>query len=390
MKKEPVNKAKGPVEKYYPGSYYDVAGLEKWLTQMAKLGMRLEPQYESAESLLFRQDEPAYVRFLLIPDIRNQDKRTDAELAALYADRGWRFICRIQGQVMVYETEDLWAVRPPIPLTQEDYDRKWRSLCWNIFRWVVLVLVMVGSVAVQVLSENITYYERITVWPWVFALGTLLPVLMIFLDIVKIYDIYTWWKHYRRQEEVRQWRAIPGLRWTKYFGRWVMVAAAIAVPIMEMVHDDLPGTREELDVHADAPLVTLALVDEDYEPHNGGVTKKDSLLVPEEIEVYSSWEDGGEWSCMEFRYYRLRSENMACRLAEDEAQQTGWRKDPAQPVETNSGFDAVWFCEDEEGFQYLTACAGDVAITIEQESDGDLMACLPEIYEIVTDYRANN
>jgi hypothetical protein len=67
---------------------------------------------------------------------------------------------------------------------------------------------------------------------------------------------------------------------------------------------------------------------------------------------------------------------------------TSWGYGAAVPVESNSGFDAVWL-SDGEDFQYLVASVGDVTITIEQSSDSDLMAVLPEIYDIVTEYRAN-
>ena len=143
---------------------------------------------------------------------------------------------------------------------------------------------------------------------------------------------------------------------------------------------------EEIDV----PLVTLELMGDGYVLDSYGVYEKSYLLIPDEIGVRTSRETGdGWWDYMEFTYYRLRVENMAYRLAESEAvEMTLWGYEPAVPVETDSGFDTVWL-SDDEGSQYLVACAGDVAITIEQTSDGDLMAVLPQIYDIVMEYRAN-
>lgn len=376
--------------KDYPGSYYDVKGLEKWLTQMAAKGIRLEKQMEAAKSLQFCQGDPADVRFLLIPDVKKKDKRTYEELRDLYAEQGWTFICRISGQVIIYETEDLWAVKPAVGLTEEDYRRKWRGLWANMISWIVLVILAVGLVAWRLLEESVTYYDRITVWPWVFLLSTLLPMAMIFLDVLEIYDLYAWWKHYRQHEEVPRWRAASTLRWTRTVSSWVMLGVTLLVPFLELVMEDTD--RRVLDLEtAEVPLVTLEVVDGKYTPDYASMHEKSHLLVPDEVGVYTSLEaGGGKWYYMEFTYYRLRSETMAYRLAESEAvEMAAWGYEPALPVGADGGFDAVWFSEDGEGGQYLTACVGDVAITMEQASAGDLLAVLPEICGIVTDYRAN-
>ena len=143
--------------KDYPGSYYDIRGLEKWLTKLAKSGIRLEQQMENRKSLEFRQAQSANVRFLLIPDIQKKDKRTCEELRNLYTEQGWEFICRIPGQVIIYETEDLWAVKPAVALAEEDYRRKWRSLLANVIAWLVLIAVMFALVVWGLLSESVTY-----------------------------------------------------------------------------------------------------------------------------------------------------------------------------------------------------------------------------------------
>ena len=378
------------VRKDYPGSYYDIKGLEKWLTQMAAGGIRLEQQMDAAKSLEFRQGKPANVRFLLIPDIKKKDKRTCEELQYLYAEQGWDFICRIPGQVIIYETEDLWAVKPAIGLTEEDYHRKWRNLRINMVAWIVLVVLMIGIVVWGLLSESITYYDRITVWPWVFMGSTLLPVILALLDISEIYDLYVWWKHYRQREEVPKWRAAATLRWTKRIGSWVVFAAVLLVPFLELVMENTDYRVWDLE-NANVPLVTLALVDESYVLDSCSVYEKSHLLVPDEIGVRTLWEETpGWWDNMKFTYYRLRGETMAYCLAESEAEEmTVWRRKLALPVETDSGFDAVWFFDDGEGFQCLAACAGDVTVTIELDSEGDLLAVLPQIYDIVTEYRAS-
>ena len=378
------------VRKDYPGSYYDIRGLEKWLTKLAKSGIRLERQMENTKSLEFQQSQPANVRFLLIPDIQKKDKRTCEELRNLYTEQGWEFICRIPGQVIIYETEDLWAVKPAVAFAEEDYRRKWRSLLANVIAWLVLIAVMFALVVWGLLSESVTYYERITVWPWVFGGSVLLPVILALLDISEIYDLYVWWKHYRRREEVPQWQAARALRRSKRIGAWVVFAVTLLVPFLELITGNVTYNGVENLEEEQVPAVTLQLLDESCALEFCGVYEKSHLLIPEEIGVRTSREKGNGWlDDMVFIYYRLRSETMAHRLAESESvEMTSWGYGAAVPVESNSGFDAVWL-SDGEDFQYLVACVGDVTITIEQSSDSDLMAVLPEIYDIVTEYRAN-
>ena len=378
------------VRKDYPGSYYDIRGLEKWLTKLAKSGIRLERQMENTKSLEFQQSQPADVRFLLIPDIQKKDKRTCEDLRHQYAEQGWEFICRIPGQVIIYETEDLWAVKPVVALAEEDYRRKWRSLLVNVIAWLVLIAVMFGFVVWGLLSESVTYYDRITVWPWVFGGSVLLPVILALLDISEIYDLYVWWKHYRQREEVPQWQAARALRRSKRIGAWVVFAVTLLVPFLELITGNVTYNGVENLEEEQVPAVTLQLLDESYVLEFCGVYEKSHLLIPEEIGVRTSREKGNGWlDDMVFIYYRLRSETMAHRLAESEAEEiAAWRHELASPVETDSGFDAVWLFEDE-WLTYLTACTGDVAITIKLDSEGDLLAVLPEIYDIVTEYRAN-
>ena len=378
------------VRKDYPGSYYDIRGLEEWLTKLAKSGVRLERQMENTKRLEFRQAQSANVRFLLIPDIRKKDKRTCEDLRHQYTEQGWEFICRIPGQVIIYETEDLWAVKPAVALAEEDYRRKWRSLLVNVIAWLVLIAVMFAFVAWGLLSESVTYYERITVWPWVFGGSVLLPVILALLDVSEIYDLYVWWKHYRQREEVPQWQAAKTLRRTKRVGAWVVFAVTLLVPFLELVMGNVTYRGVENLEEEQVPAVTLQLLDENYVLEFCGVYEKSHLLIPDEIGVRTSREKGNGWlDNMVFTYYRLRSETMAYRLAESESvEMTPWGYGAAVPVESNSGFDAVWL-SDGEDFQYLVACVGDVAITIEQSSDNDLMAVLPEIYDIVAEYRAN-
>ena len=89
---------------------------------------------------------------------------------------------------------------------------------------------------------------------------------------------------------------------------------------------------------------------------------------------------------MRFSYYRLWTEEMAMKLADDEA---GGRE--TKRVEHES-FDELWLWSkqreaDEPVWQKLIAREGDVVITISYRGESHLERHLDEIFEIITEYR---
>ena len=91
---------------------------------------------------------------------------------------------------------------------------------------------------------------------------------------------------------------------------------------------------------------------------------------------------------MRFEYYRLRTETMAAKLAEDEAKHEAEYSDC--PKISHDLFDDLWFCEvGHVQSQRIIAREGDVVIQIAYYGNEVLEEHLDEIYRIVMDYRNN-
>ena len=94
-----------------PCPWYDVEGMESWLSDMASRGWKLEKETFFLDIATFERAEPASVRYALeaaTKDASWKDDRTDnpdAEAIKAHAEDGWEYVAR-RGQFYIYRNED--------------------------------------------------------------------------------------------------------------------------------------------------------------------------------------------------------------------------------------------------------------------------------------------
>ena len=182
------------------------------------------------------------------------------------------------------------------------------------------------------------------------------------------------------------------------------MVATIAVALLFLGISGRQTYKPLCSINRNLPLVTLDVLEEEIhyapEPYGPGINVNFRRwpLVPQEIHINSIdlWKNPGtveDWmeadrirnydARMDFSYYHLLSENMARRMTEEEA--AGMRE--SETIVMDDGFDEAWLSVSDWEYQTLWAREGDVVIKAFYKGSGDLRDVLPEIYEIVMDYR---
>ena len=389
--------------KSYPGSLYDLYGVEQWLMQQAKEGLHLEKFSLYGNLAVFQRGEPRRTRYYLEPDF-SQYKTADDEAGALGEE--WNFIYKVSGIFLVYATDDLYAMKPSKWKTEETYLRKkWRSLWGNFLLWVVMIALTGGSLIHQLLRGGRSYHDWLIMLPLILSSSALLFFVEFWKGLPQLYDIQVWRRSYVLGEEVDPRPVMRIFRWGEQWLIPIVCAVALLVPILA----EAGTTRSnfEFDRYEDSiPSVTLELTEEEIflapERYSPAIISVDRhLLIPEDIIIRSlgMYEDPGDedhWkelrytgeydASMHFCYYRLRWETLAVRLAEEEAGGHHSKK-----VERED-FDDLWLWTKQSSSDYptrqiLVAREDDVVVTITYIGKGSLEKHLSEIYEIVMDYR---
>ena len=86
-----------------PANVYDVAANETWLEDMAAQGWRLTGM--TAWSGVFEKAEPAACRYRMQPVPKKQLVRP-VEMVELYGSLGWEYVCTLQGLFYVWRSDD--------------------------------------------------------------------------------------------------------------------------------------------------------------------------------------------------------------------------------------------------------------------------------------------
>ena len=104
----------------YPGSYYDYAGFEAWLSDCSAEGLRLE-KFSSIGALpVFQETQRHRMRYFVLPDLK---KNGDCPIQ-FYAEQGWNHVVSRNGEFHIFETDDPWAVKPKVGIEESDWNRK--------------------------------------------------------------------------------------------------------------------------------------------------------------------------------------------------------------------------------------------------------------------------
>src|SRR5699024_7664485 len=98
------------VRRLTPVQYYDVAGAESWLADMARRGLHLKkfrPLY-----CTFEQGEPREVRYRLEPHQRRLDDDLPQGMLELYEEFGWEYVDETNRSILIFRTADPSAPEP--------------------------------------------------------------------------------------------------------------------------------------------------------------------------------------------------------------------------------------------------------------------------------------
>jgi len=298
------------------------------------------------------------------------------------------------------------APRPAWRLTEKEWCRRWWTMLNTVVLWLVMIGVIVWIASRMLDPDKVRYYDLLTRAPWELLRNVSVPLTLALADVVVFYDIFAWRKNWYDREPAPPWEpayAIGLLGRKLAWAAWVVTLVCGLVPLR---YDSMAFHKpDSADVKIEVPAVSLQTIEGDaYIGYAGdvgvNVGYRKGLLLPLEVQI-TDWEDwttgdGNFWyRGMTFTYYRLRSEESALRLAEEN------RHDTALPLTDPCGFDAAWWVETDAREapalplgttvllreQYLTAVVDDVVITLHYEGSGDLPASLPELYHIVTAYR---
>ena len=393
--------------KAYPGSLYDFYGVEQWLTQLAKEGLYLEDFSNFGSLGIFQRGEPKRVRYHVEPDLSQyRDNEDEYSLS-----EEWNLVCKVPGICLVYETEDPWVAKPSKWKLEPKYLRKkQRSLWVNFILWVATIGLAGWRIIKDLFPDQGVYYmDWLQLLPLVFFTGVLLTLAEVGKGLPQLYDIWVWRRSFLMGEEVERHSVMAIFRWGE---QWILPSILVAA-LLSLIF--VPGGSRyfrPLDQYDDPlPLVTLDVTEDviHYAPAPYGpdisVSVTHRLLIPDDIEISSSgmyespgdvhaWMDHGfpenADAEMRFGYYRLWTETMAAKLAEDEAKHEA-EYSVCQKV-THNQFDDLWICEvpmwmGHAQSQRIIAREGDIVIRISYYGKGALWDYLDEIYQIVMDYR---
>lgn len=396
--------------KAYPGSLYDFYGVEQWLNLLAKENLYLEDFSSFGHLGIFQRGEPKRVRYHVEPDLSQYRDREDE----YNLSEEWELVCKVSGVCLVYATEDPWAAKPAKWKIEDKYLRKkQRSLWLNFVLWVVTIGLAGWRIAIDFFPDrNIYYMDWLQLLPLVFFSSVLLALAEVGKGLPQLYDIWVWRRSFLMGEEVEQHSVMAIFRWGE---QWIL-PSILAVAMLSVVFLSGGSTRHlrPLDQYDDPlPLVTLDVTEDviHYAPKPYGpdidVSVKHRLLIPDDIHISSSglyenpgdvhaWMDygfpGNADAEMHFEYYRLWTETMAVKLAEDEAKHAA-EYSTCHKV-THNQFDDLWICEvpmwmGHAESQRIIAREGDVVIRLGYYGNEVLGEHLEEIYRIVMDYRNN-
>jgi len=200
----------------YPGSLYDILGVEKWLERQAAAGLSLEDFGTNGNLAVFQQDTPRRIRYYVEPDY---DQYSQEEMEKAYTEQGWKFVCEVRGVFLVYETEDLMVTKPPRwKATEKELRKKWRHLWSNALFWIIGLALLVGQPIVTALRAPTEDIYLLAVM-YVAGLTLLLVITELLIGFSMFYDIYIWRKAFRWEEPVEQRPAIAVFRKVR---QWVI------------------------------------------------------------------------------------------------------------------------------------------------------------------------
>ena len=209
----------------FPGSYYDTDRFETWLRRHAAEGLQFYGFSHHGKLTMFHHAAPRQVRYYVEPDF---GQYTSEEMEKAYREQGWVFVEELRGTCLIYETEDLWAIKPRGVFQEKDWTKKWRKLLWGQIGSIFLTVLSIYLLLRPFLQLRNAGELQNTILVVVFFLCALTLILQNIWPLgANLYDIYVWNRRIRRNEETEEWKGIMFLRWGEIILYWLMIVSVV-------------------------------------------------------------------------------------------------------------------------------------------------------------------
>lgn len=322
-----------------PVQTYDMAGMERWLEQMAADGYLFRKTFGSFTQFEVSDPKPRR-RYRLDANPKLYDK-PDREMIELYKQAGWTFVCSYWGKFFLYYSDDPLAVEPYTdPQSQSlTLDRLVKECRSNVFSNLLFLL----SVALPILGIYIwlgdAYDAQLSSTiciPFVWFLDALTA----WSDLRAIRQMQTWLANGRPLQSFHPRKRYSLFKSFTYAMHWLIFLAFLAEVIVFpfLTKKMVPLEQAELDF----PVVSLAdVAGEGYVPDpyeqevyeldfsytppqykwqtdtNNYAKRKWNTLSPNTWVIHQSGEVNGEHFSMIISRYEMLSEGLAYTTLED-------------------------------------------------------------------------
>ncbi len=397
------------VYKLTPVSQYDVAGVESWLSDMARRGLYLKkfrPLF-----CTFTRGAPGQIRYRLEPHRRALDDELPQSMLELYKQFGWDCVDEVNRSLLIFSTRD-----PEAPELHTDPELQWKQ--WHqLYKSVrasfvfdlVLALLLPAFIGYLLLGNGtpVLNFIQNSILPL-----TLLEVWLIAYLVAALQDINLLSAVSRQLKEgvALDHRALyPRRRPMAVLG---FLTSLIILMVLVVGHYILPftgsGIRPLEQVENFTPLSLANLEGGEYHPDSFSVNGLDYanfcrqehyLLCWHQWEVVESgvMEAGDIWVRMEIQWYDLSLPFLARPLAQEQIDSATkldddiWWTAPEDEARTWSitqypglGCDYLAVAQDgNRTFQVAAAALGSRVAVVRYTGHGDLSLHLQELAAMV-------
>lgn len=221
------------IKRGYPGSLYDLAGVETWLRNLATEGLQLEEFTSFGSMGKFRKCDPSRVQFYVEPDF---NQYTSEEMEKAYQKQGWHFVCELRGVFLVYETEDLMLPKPPaLKPTKKQLKKKLGSLWTDLVFWLIGLPLTAWPLRNILISEHFsdTWSLRLVIL-MTLAVAALLGEALL-MGIGKRNDIRVYKKRYILREDVESQPSMVVIRHIQNWGSVFLIGIAFVFLLLAAI-----------------------------------------------------------------------------------------------------------------------------------------------------------
>ncbi len=398
------------VYKLTPVSPYDVPGLESWLEDMSRRGLRLKkfrPLF-----CTFTRDTPQDRRYRVEAHRRALDDDLPRSMIDLYGEFGWEYVCEVNQQLLIFAAEgpDAPELHTDPELQAEPWTRLRRSMTAHCVFEAACFIILLGLMAAAVVKDGPVHSLVVDS-----GLSALICILCFILALPSEFEdrrlVARIVQQLREGVPLDHRTVYPRRRLTALLSFLCAVAMLVTLVAFQYVLPflSLDGAQSIDSLTAFTPL-SLASVEgsgyvEDHFRVNGvdyanfAAREDRAPLCWEQWRVVQSGAVNGpeDWHRMEIHWYDLAFNSLAVPLIKEEfdaSMALDWdiwwtSKVPAgwsAEYYLHDGADFLAVAKRQEGsFQVAAVAAGDKAALVTYTGDGELAEHLDEIVRMVSD-----